>query len=730
MIRLLLVVLFIALPATAAPITFRSGEHPTFSRIVLTLGDTPDWNLWRSEGGYRITFNGPIQSYDLSGAFERIPRTRLTALTPMADGSLQLDLGCLCHIQAFTYGTREVVIDIVDGPPPASSAFEKPLPQESKPEPQARRALLPVLPEKEPDPVSLPDQTASIPASPATDIGLAVDAARDRLLQQLSRAVGQGLVVVETPVEPTPEPDTAADMQAVPEPEVVAPEPFDHIRIETSMDSARLGLPPEALPLEEIATCLDHNLMDVASWGEPDRFAEPLAELRVMLFNEIDRARSEVHLQLARHYLYFGFGAEARDLITASGETGEEAGLLEGLAIFYETGDFPDLPELRGQTGCDTSSALWSLLATENQNKQLDINTSAILMAFENLPLHQRRLIAPALGRQLTSAGAMDTANAVMRAVTRAPGDPGRDVAALGAEIALEKGESVRGQAELMALIDANDPTAIDALLTLSETRLDEGEPLDNELRVLLQAQAFEHRGSALGDRLGGTYARAVARSGDYDAVRLAVDRIAGTPPWGRLLEDLVAESDEADFLRLALAPPFDPVNENLPAQARYAMADRLLDLGFHDAARTWIDPVAALSPSESRRTTLARLALAERRESEAQRLLQTATDEAALRLRAEAERRAGAPAQAQQTLSQIGAAREATSAVLRAGDWRRVAETGSEIEQALAGLADLQPVIPAIDDPTGKPLETVQNLIEQSAQSRAVLRAALSVGE
>ena len=123
-IVLVLLVLF-ANAAAAEVISVRSGDHPTFTRLVLAIPVGRDWRLGRQGTGYAIDTGDVTDTFELAVAFEKIQRTRVAALTQGAvPGRLQIDLACACHAQAFLWQPDRVVIDIVEGPAPADSPYE------------------------------------------------------------------------------------------------------------------------------------------------------------------------------------------------------------------------------------------------------------------------------------------------------------------------------------------------------------------------------------------------------------------------------------------------------------------------------------------------------------------------------------------------------------------------------------------------------------------------------
>lgn len=114
-----IVVLALAPPVFAQEIAIRSGEHAGFSRIVLYFDKTVAWKVGRVAGGYEFRVDDGSLTYDTSNVFEKIPRTRMTALEDRGSGRLFIASNCDCHADAFEIRGAEVVLDIKDGAAPA-----------------------------------------------------------------------------------------------------------------------------------------------------------------------------------------------------------------------------------------------------------------------------------------------------------------------------------------------------------------------------------------------------------------------------------------------------------------------------------------------------------------------------------------------------------------------------------------------------------------------------------
>jgi hypothetical protein len=119
----------------------RSGDHGSFTRLVIELAGPADWRFGRTTEGYALSFGRPDVQLRLGDVFRSIGRDRIAGLSQDAEGRLTIALGCEdCHATALSYRDSWIVIDVADGPPPAGSPFEAPLPSAADPADGARNA--------------------------------------------------------------------------------------------------------------------------------------------------------------------------------------------------------------------------------------------------------------------------------------------------------------------------------------------------------------------------------------------------------------------------------------------------------------------------------------------------------------------------------------------------------------------------------------------------------------
>jgi hypothetical protein len=103
------------LAAEGGPI--RGGEHDGFTRIVLTVEPTTEWSLETADGRATLRFPGRQLVFATDAVFDRIPRTRVTAVTATSDPAgarVTLALGCDCRVSTSFVGARYLALDVAD----------------------------------------------------------------------------------------------------------------------------------------------------------------------------------------------------------------------------------------------------------------------------------------------------------------------------------------------------------------------------------------------------------------------------------------------------------------------------------------------------------------------------------------------------------------------------------------------------------------------------------------
>ncbi|SIO32093.1 hypothetical protein [Vannielia litorea] len=757
-----------ALPAET--VRLRSGEHVGFTRIALVLGRESAWRVGRIEGGFGLELDRRDITIDLSGAFDLIPRDRIRNLEhDPTSGLLRIATDCTCHAKAFEAGRNVIVVDIVDGPPPVPDRFNTALfPSVPAPEPSAARP--PAAPGTELAEGALPplhsdalrrryDRQITLPGArvraaeppqprqpdggeaPVTD-PFREAAERRRiaeieaeLLKQLARAGAQGMV--------EPNPRYGGIEGEVAQPDASTPpsnHPGENVDAITGVDRAA----PDAAPPPEDArgACLDPRHFDFLI-SEPETAPhDMISAARQALLQEFDAPSSQAAEALARVYLYLGFGAEARQVVEGYLASSDLAPLYLALAAGVD--DMPGLAGqgLTGQMGCPGQASFWALLvgpvpAAIAPQTERDIAATA-----SDLPLHLRQLLVPRLAQRLLSRGHEELAATLRDALSRADGAHGTGFQMLQAALAERgdvaagghgspSGESTRAaEAILEGVAETNRAEAPEALVELIRLANAAQRPLPPDRIAHAEALIFEHRGTALARTLMVGLAPALARDGAFaeafaklDEAATIASEVTSDPRQAALSETallLARNASDAVFLRSMFDPARAGLGAEVSAPAAFALASRLLSLGFPDQALAQSESLPR-EPEYRLMRVRALMALGRNERALASLAgLQGAESDA---LRGELLARLGEHARAH-TLSRVAGDEEAARrAAWASGDAEAIRESGSESEAGFteATRPETAPIAP------GRPsLSGAQELLEQIRQRRGAIETLL----
>ena len=706
MIRALLILVALAGQAAAQTARVLSGEHDDFTRLVIELPGPVGWTLGRTETGYGFAIQADTQpQYDLAGVWQRIPRTRLASLeADPGGGALVMGLGCDCHVFPFEYRPGVVVLDIKPGPAPAGSAFEAPFAgaTSSVAEMGEKPAAYDWIASRKTEAGARPTATLSLPLETGA---VSLEPLRDELLEQIARGAADGIVDMELPGKP---PKVAGvDRAAL---------PWSNIRIGAEpglmvADAYDEGPPPDPV-------YADPAQLDLPAWGRETAPEDLLAEARSGLYGEFDAPDPQAIRQAVRRLLFLGFGAEARQTVELLGIAGQdrELDLLRSMARLIDGEADPQTP-FADMLGCEGPAALWAALARDRLPPGPNANRDAILQAFLALPAHLRRHLGPILAEKFLARDDAEAARMIRDAIERTPQADPATVALMDAQAELEGGDAMAAQAHAEAAV-ALDGDRATGLVALVEAHLLTLDPLGAEPVEALLALRGETAGASEGAGVDRAAVLALALSGQTVAAFRDPDAI------GQVLADLwrvaASRASDDDFLTEAVLPAA-AVPPSVSPETAVAVADRLLALGFPDAAQAWLGPSTRDDPPERRRLA-ARSALGVGDARGAIALTEGLHDADTEALRAEALLQLGDLPGAEKALAATGDTAASARLGPWKGDWAALDPTlPGPWQQATEGLA-----VAPVDDPSG-PLGRGEQAIAASAASRAAIETLLS---
>ena len=746
--RVLAIITLLALssPLLAQSVTMRSGEHADFSRLVLDMPTRLNWEVSQDGAKAKISFENSKMNVDIAAVFDKIPRDRLASIAwDQETQSLNLQFGCTCEVEAFWSGETMLVFDIKEGAVLAEPEPTNAEPQTAAPKKTIKLPAFPAYRSAEILKNTLPEippaqegQQIAPPSNAEQNQNLAIADTRDRLLKQFGRAASQGLL---SPRRTLPSPGElgqkkeAARQTTESAPSTDTKEPAKaqiNLKAQSSMDRDFLSALVAQSAENATNGCLPNHQVDVASWGTDEPFGDQISAVRLNLTGEFDQINPDSVVSLAKLYLYFGFGAEARQVLKMLPEKSTDTQILGELSQIAEHDHVSEGTQLLGQMDCESVTSLWSALAYESLPRDLPIDTDAITRAFNSLPKHLRLRYGPILSRRLLDAGSKKAAERIMRILDRPDDVPTPEINLAKAQIDMAEGNTKDAETRLASVVESSTEHAAEALIQAIEGRISRGEDVSFEQAQLAGAYSYELQDEELGPMMKGAYIRALAASGSVDEAfkelsdeNLRLSEEAKSAIQTDLMRILGSDADDMTFLKFALAPQKRFVTKP-ETTVTLQVAQRLFDLGFPVSAQEYLETLAQNQASTDRvvRLLRARIALAQDKPRQAiVELLDYADDEANM-IRAQALSAAGDHASSYLLYAAGGHEELARQEAWLREDW----ENAADPDQPVYG--DLSNLISHTSEDSAPPEQILARnklLVEESDTARATVQALLA---
>jgi hypothetical protein len=637
------------------------------------------------------------------------------------------------------------------------------------PDPTAR-----ATPQAAPPPAAPGAEAPAIPHAPIDPA--TIEAARDRLLAQLTKAAEQGLLTLsdqpETPPAPAPAAEEAgaheaaapahAEADAAQSPKApAAPEP--QLQVRTAIDIAQgdsRARPPAETP---DIICIPDSALDIGSWSTDAPFSDQLGERRRALVGEFDEANPDAVIGYAKFMLSFGLGVEARNALETFGATVAPPAMLMDMAAVVDGDASSPVGALRAGLGCPGFHGLWAA-ASAALAGDLDgatVDPDALRLSLSMTPPRLRARLAIPVAAAALEAGRITEAEILAGLAARAePPAPDGDamLTVLMARIDAARGEWRRAEPALEELTKKTSPAGIEAMIRLVEIRLARGLSTPTGLAENMEAIAYSQGASPTGRRLLGAAAQARA-AGEGLAPALAAlaalarradDPTAAQAAARTILIDYQPEASQAAAYADGVLKYWSLVGDDAGGDpARVAVARRLVAFGLDNIAEDLLTPALARGDAPAR-LLAAESAMATRPGHALSLLADLPGPEAAL-LRAQALSALGRHSDAAAEAVRTGDADLAARYAWLAGNWSAAAAAGKldrrilaawmsgatempeELRKAAAAdpaQADLVaafPSPPPATEPT--PIEAAQTALEASKRRRAIMGGLLGDG-
>ncbi|WP_415922552.1 tetratricopeptide repeat protein [Tateyamaria sp. SN6-1] len=755
----IIAVLGLSATASAQEIVVRSGAHEGFSRLVIRVPDDLDWSLDKRVDGARFSIIGYEDGFDTSQIFDLIDRRFISAVSG-ADDHINLDFACECEVTSFVEQERFVVLDVAEKPsqrteltlPPIGPVFtttplqfgdnirpSTDLQIGSEPDQENRSGL---------DAAMLPGASSSGPIFAASNPNSRINEesvirladVQAKLAHEVAIASTQGML--ESSVENAlqnistrqPQVDTRIFDSSISGETDIEPMQASqslNIRITSSSDFPDRITSAEIENISGGVGCISPAAVAIESWGVAKLGLNTVAQYRSRLFSEFDKLNENVALKLAQLYLYLGFGAEAKQVLSLDSDFASENIVLIEMAEILEYGFSPKGRYLHNFSDCDSAIALWGILSQASLNPATDVNIDAALQSINALPVHLRHFLAPELSNRLLEYGELSAAESALRSIDRAPIAANSKIKLAQAELESVKGNITAAQDILTEIISSNEEQSAEALIKFVNASLEKDKQFDESVATLVEAYAIEMRGTKIGAELHRTHVLALAKSGQFAAAFEVLDNMRRTHSPGTkakmftLLMEITARS-APDVVFLNHAFQFVRGSVDLTdGGVKLSVAERLTTLGFSEVAEEAMLRSPTTPVSERAKKLAAQISLDLGRPSEAEAQLFGVNTEEAHRIRARARWLAQDYTAATELYSEIGEARTASDAAWLAGDWQGAA--GSEQNPFATVTQVIEAQIDDTEDTDGM-LGRFSNAVSESERARSVIRDLLEV--
>ncbi|MCM2561907.1 hypothetical protein M8756_07045 [Lutimaribacter sp. EGI FJ00015] len=728
--RLCSILLFFSLFPTAVAAQqaiVRSGEHGDFTRLVVGLPRGAEWEIQKAEKRVILQIGSGVTSFDLSSVFQRIDRSRVASVSAgNVPGQLIIDIGCNCSAKAFLAGPRMLALDIAPMPidagqqADATGPVSKTLSFGSAVVQVPRMGLQMALPDFPSEGGTNTTGAIGMFAEKMVAIELA-GKAEERLLRQLGRAATQGLLAPNAGIA-LRSASTRASSQ--PSSKTFSKSP----RLQTdiplvalsSQDADFLGAKGSENQTMGGADCIPDDDFSVVDWGA-DSFHAGLSHWRGQLFGDLDQINEDAALGLAKHYIHYGFGAEARQSLRLQDKPEP---LLEIMSHLVDGDPVADPGSLPAQASCEGLVSLWAVLSAEEGRQPTDVNHKAVVRHFAALPRHLRLGLGPDLAMRLAGYGHEEASELILRRMDLAADRKTQNQALAEIGISKRAADQEKAQKLRKVAVAQNTEQSPMALAAIIESEVAAGRPIPGKTAELAAAFAFENRSGENADILAWADALAHAGAGQFALALSKLDaldpeNIAARP--ARIYALLRTNAPDALFLEL-IFQRLDQAKE-LPEDEVNRLAERVLLLGFpEDSMKLLMNPAGGDEARERRLLRAeAALKMTRPRQAEAELLGFSGPDVDAIRARARSM--AGDHAIAARVYADLESEGDGRRSAFLASEWADLAQTD---DPALSAFAALK-----LTENEATPNEAVlarnQDLLDQSARVRETLDQLIS---
>jgi len=532
MLRSILLVAFL-FPAIshAEEIVVRSGDHENFTRLVFSLNRVSDWSIEVSKNDPSLVSLKILETkatFDLTEAFTRIGRDRVSTLQSLEPGVLEIELSCKCQTRSFLQGGELLVLDIFDDPNnhqednvednPKNQVGNLTSEDASLIKKLSDISLTRLRSEEEVIASSLLNNIAIELIKDSIDKTVTSSASaneiKDDVYLEIENAVqagflngiqSDGLLSAGSDSDPASQEFTNSEIS-----KTIMSQQLSH-----AINGAVSGNETNSNIVIELSSCRDDSDLNISTWVTSEEGAfEQLSRYRGEIFGEFDRINAKGIEKYVKSAIYFGYGAEAISVLDFG--MNDDAKLLRALAHLV---DFRDDPSdfFSTQLRCKNSSVVWAVLDMRNFDDLVVVDQKALLASLEGLPRSIRFDIGLRLVEIANESNMPGLAKDILGRLSRSlrgGEDEGIKAALVSTEIAAGDYQEAQNLINYNLLTSSSRHSdRIQAIVTVSSAT---NEPIPEAVIELAESFSFEHRGAETADKHWLTYINSLITSSQF----------------------------------------------------------------------------------------------------------------------------------------------------------------------------------------------------------------------
>lgn len=725
----------------AEPAVIRSGEHGSFTRLVINSKNLGPWRLVGSKETYRIQFSSFNQGFDIDSIFSRIDRERVRKVT-VQESEIELELACSCLVDVSSGGADLVIIDVSDNPstpvtlPNQTTTNLKPstliLPfsfernahidryfSEDISQPfnflnvenkkNSTSNLLPSVERK-------PNDTEVIPITSALQETL-IDNLQSQLQGGFGTASTRGILSANVEL---------SEEQAI--------GPFSEYQNNTDFSSnflIRGNMNKSAFSQNDRAEehssedCKPNSRMQISEWSDGRSFDQQLGDANLNLYTTLGKINPQGAAKLARIYLHFGFGVEAKQIMYSEPTLRQIFPELILIANILEYGSVEFSAFFEKRSACNGPLLFWSTFSKTKENSDLLEQKEEILLQLSTLPIHLRRILAPTISARFLKAGSSALAMSALQTLKRTEYTLNDD-AELEEAIILRANDYPKKALEKVSNIQTNSYIAAEALVQEIGLKLAAGLETDDKTFELINGYATEFEDTPVEIELQKVAILAMSQAGQFTQAFEKSEKIglaAQSEVLTLVYKDLVSSASDTTFSEQV----FKAIDRKFLGQDSYLnlqFSQRLFELGFYNEAEKYLLSANQRIPVEQYQLLNAKIAIALDRPVAAEAFLTNLTSQDASELRAQIKSIEGNYKEAAEIYRNTNNSSMERRNAWLSKDWDEMFFDDESTIGVLSKMA--QTDVTVTSNPIGM-LDRVGKLIEESHSSRKVLADAIT---